>query len=563
MTQENVSTFIANTLYQQDVRYVFGVSGGSIVPFFHTMKYGTAITAVLAKHEQGAAFMADGFARVSRQIGVCCTTSGPGATNALTGIYSANMDGSPVLALTGQPSQGSFGKGPAQDSSGIGHALNSPDIFRSATRYSEMLMSASLAPQMLSDALSRMREGRGGAAHISLPANLLSTALATAPLALRASARPSASSAEIEQLANLLVNAKRPVILAGNGVRLSGAEEALAALADHLQIPVATTLKGKGAFIETSPLSLGVYGSVTVQAVEWLLSPETDLLLVLGSALGEVATGGWPEALGLHEVTVQVDIDAGSLGKAYAFDHLVQADVRTFLEQTLETVETIAPARARRASVNPERLSAQAYQGSSQQLATAAVVRALSERLPASAKLFVDIGNCFSWAGELIEVTTHNSFFVPIGAGSMGCSIPMAIGGKFASPEDPVVALIGDGAFMMCALELHTAVEYDRPIVVVVLNNSGHGMVYGGETILWGQEVLSRYRQRVDIATVATGLGAEAHQIDTLDQFEAALTAALASHKTVVLDVHVDIGDIPQALSQRVNTLKQYFGKSA
>lgn len=563
MNAANVSTFITSTLRDLGVRYIFGVSGGSIVPFFRALQETPGITAVLAKHEQGAAFMADGFARVSRHIGVCCTTSGPGATNALTGVYAANIDGSQVLVLTGQPSLNSFGKGPLQDSSGVDQALSSPEVFRSATRFSEMVLSPQQAPQLLYNALRAMQNGHRGAAHLSIPANLLAAPVDSLCSVPHPVSPPATSIKTLKQLAKLLVSAKRPVILAGHGVINAQGEFALAALAEFLQIPVATTLKGKGAFLEHHNLSIGVFGSFTTQAIDRILSPDTDLLLVIGSSLNEVATGGWPPALNDHAVTLQIDISPSSLGRNYAFDHLIQADARIVLEELLPLVIDETTARPALPPQHAPRLKSHDVQPPGTPLKPQTVALCLSEHLPSTAKLFIDAGNCLSWAGEFIETRAYNSIFVPIGAGTMGCSIPMAIGGKFACPDRPVVSLIGDASFMMTAMEIHTSIEYERPIVIVVLNNGGHGMVYGGERILWEDEVLSRFQSRVDIAALANGLGANACVISTLAAFERAFTDALASDTTTVLDVHVDIEEMPVALTQRVNTLKQYFGVSS
>jgi acetolactate synthase-1/2/3 large subunit len=564
---------LLHALEEEGVSHIFGVPGGPLVPLYEGLAERQSIQHILAKHEEGAAFMAEGYARVHRGLGVCCATSGPGATNAITGIASANSDSIPVLCLTAQVATHAFGKGAVQDSSGGNRCVNVVDMYRSATKLSVMLDNAQQMPHMVRHAIRTALTGRPGAVHLNLPADVVKHPV---PLASAATGRyytqsvPAGDRHAIQNVARALHGARRPVILAGHGVNISGAWSPLQRIAEMANIPIATTLKGKGAFSERHALSLGVFGfGGHPLAEEYLLSDEIDLLLVIGSSLGEFQTNSWDPRLSYQRTMIQIDIDPLEIGKNYPIDMSIIGDASSVLEALayelvtfpgkIHNQTTSALAQAR------EKISrfyhAEELQEQAQVLKPQALVAKMNEILPEETLLFVDIGNCISWIGQYYEAKQAGSVFMAINLAPMGYAIAASIGAKIAAPDKPVVAFVGDGAFAMNGMELHTAAEYHVPVIWVVLNNGGHGMVHNGETLLTGRSLASVFRVPLDVSAIARSLGIQAFKATSLAEFSDSLTYALALQEPCVIDAIVDIKEIPSALLRRVNTLNAFFGQ--
>ncbi|HET8843049.1 MAG TPA: thiamine pyrophosphate-binding protein, partial [Ktedonobacteraceae bacterium] len=479
--------------------------------------------------------------------------------------------------LSAQASTAFFGCGPLQDSSGGHWNIDTVDIFRSATKFSGMLHSAQQTSHVVRRAIRTALTGRQGAVHLSLPANLMrqlvppqqAAAISTSPF--RSAARYAGECEALQRVAQLLLKAQCPALLVGHGVHRAGAWEALRRVAEALEIPVATTMKGKSALVETHPLSLGVFGFGGHPLAEaYILSEDIDVLLVVGSSLGELQTNGWDPALTRHRTVIQIDIDPLEIGKNYAVDASLVGDAALILEELAERLESEAPVKPRG---NPllERLRsqherfyrAQDLQEGQELLKPQAVVTRMSEMLPGETLLFVDNGNGMSWVGQYYVARQTGTIHCAMSVGSMGYATAAAIGGKLAAPHRPVVVLVGDGAFAMNGMEVHTAVDYDIPVIWVVLNNGGHGMVYTGEKLLSGRSFCSVFRKPLDIAGVASGLGAQAFKIRTLEEFTQSLVQALALHRPCVLDVMVDLEEVPSTLQRRAETLKNFFGMKA
>lgn len=560
---------IAEMLKAVDVTYLFGIPGGPILPLVAELSHQGALIPILAKHEQGAAMMADGYSRVSRHVGVCFTTTGPGATNAVTAVASAQADSIPLLLLTGEIAQNIFGKGGLQEGTGVGRRLNLVELYQSVTKFSAMVPCAEQTAFMVATALRHAMTGRRGAVHLSLPANVYRMPAGNALGQTSAIANPPCCVPEttaLERAARTLAHADYPCILAGHGVNLSKAWQSIQRLAEMLSAPIATTLKGKGAFREDHPLSLGVFGlGVSQRADALLLSNTPDVLLIVGSSLGEWQTSNWDPALAVNRTVIQIDIDPTEIGKNYPVDIALIGDLAPSLRLLCDAITQHG--RTQKTSPvyhqPPANIRARDLQGDAAVLLPQAVTASLCERAGKHAILFVDAGNCLSWAGEFYTTSIPGRFHVGIGMGTMGHAVPAAIGGKLAAPQLPVVALVGDASFMMTGVEVHTAVEYRVAVIWIVLNNSGHGMVHNGEKLLYGKPIFSDFRQAVDIVAFARAMGARAESVSTLDAFEQTLDAALHAHQPFVINVQVDMEQIPSILRHRVGMLKNYFDTSA
>jgi acetolactate synthase-1/2/3 large subunit len=571
MLSMTVIEVILRVLEEEGVTHIFGVPGGPLVPLYQALAERQRIQPILAKHEEGAAFMAEGYARVRRGLSVCYGTSGPGATNALTGVASAYSDSVPLLFLSAQVSTSAFGKGALQDGSGGNWNLNIVDIFRSATKFSTMLSNPQQTPDLMRRAIRTALTGRQGAVHLNLPADLMKQSVLTDELSTvrhRSQTPFAGDPTAIATVANLLFAARQPVFLVGHGINLAGDWEPLVRIVEACNIPVATTPKGKGAFPESHPLSLGVFGlGGSPLSDAYLLSEDVDLIIFVGTSLGELQTHGWDPRLARNRKVIQIDIDPLEIGKNYPVDASIIGDARTILralaDQLPSPVHTgisrsnplLESIRAR----HPRYYRADELQGTASELKPQALVARMSEIVPSETLLFVDNGNCVSWVGQYYVAREPGSIFIALNVGSMGYAVAAAIGGKVAAPQRPVIALVGDGAFAMNGMEIHTAADHGIPVIWVVLNNGGHGMVYNGETLLCGRSFSTVFSKPLDVALIARGLGVQSYQARTLEEFSESLERALQAQMPCVIDAYVDIEEVPYALRRRVDTLQTFF----
>lgn len=569
----NAIHVLLRALEEEGITHIFGVPGGPLVPLFEALAERQCIQPILSKHEEGAAFMAEGYARVSKGLGVCCATSGPGATNALTGVASAYSDSIPVLFLSAQVSTHAFGKGAVQDSSSGNWNVDIVDIYRSATKLSLMLQNAQQMPHLIRRAIRTALSGRPGAVHLNLPADIVkqpTTTEVVSTLKYRPHSVPMGDMQAIQHAAWLLHNAKTPAVLAGHGINISGAWTALQRIAEGASIPVATTLKGKSAFPERHELSLGVFGyGGHPLAEEYLLSDNVDVLLVVGSSLGEFQTNGWDPKLAHNRAVIQVDIDPLEIGKNYPVDVSIVGDANSTLSTLADELASLPRPLLQRPNGTFAYLRKQIgrhydsreIQGEASVLKPQALAALMNEVLPDDTLMFVDNGNSFSWIGQYYEARRTGSIFMATNVASMGYAVAAAIGGKVAAPDKPVVAVVGDAAFAMNGMEVHTAADYNIPVIWVVLNNGGHGMVYNGETLLTGKSFVSLFRKPLDVSAIARGLGVRTFKATTIEEVEESLRQALAIQEPCVIDAFVDLEEVPRSVQLRAETLSAFFGQ--
>ncbi|WP_129311550.1 thiamine pyrophosphate-binding protein [Streptomyces sp. L2] len=557
---QSVATFLVRALAQAGVTHVFGVPGGPLMPLYEALEDCPGIEPVLAKHEEGAAFMALGYAQVTGRLGVVCGTVGPGALHALTGVASATADGVPVLALTAQVNSSCFGRGGLQDSSGGNWSVDTVDAFRSATKLSALAVRPAQVPRLLALAMRSAYAGRPGGVHVSLPADVLTGRLeASTPNGIRRPAVVAPDPSAVSQLTGAVQAARRGVVLAGQGAKLSGTGPALVRFAEALSWQVATTLKGKSVFPEDHPLSAGVFGfGGTARAHDAMLATDVDTVFVVGSALGEFATDGWDPRLVQGRRLLRIDIDPLRAGAGFEADLHVTGDATAVMDALL--AELHAPP----ASAVPSPLPAPvAPPHEHSPLRASAVMTLMNQLLPKDAIIFADNGNCLSWLGQNFVSRPPGAIHVSLNVASMGSSAGSAIGGQIAARNRPVVALTGDAAFAMSGMEIHTAAELGLPVVWVVLNNAGNAMVHNIQQGLFGRSVGSMYRSPLDVAAIARALGAESTVATSLAEFQEALLNALASPTPSAIDVRVDPDEVPWALSGRITTLRTAFSPSS
>ena len=569
----NTAELMIDMLCQVGVKYIFGVPGGAIedlnTAIYHNKE---RVSPILCKHEAGAAFMADGYARVSGQLGVCCATAGPGASNLITGLATSSGDQIPVLALTGQVATSVFGKGAIQESGSEG--VNITNIFRNFTKYSGMLITEKRAQYMLQKAVRLAMTGPSGPTHLNLPTDLMKKEVEQQQIcSFKADARLFDDEG-VKEAAKLLVAAKRPVIIAGWGVILSRAANELLELAQLLRVPVATSPKAKGVFPESHPLALGVLGFAgNPRAKEYIIDNEVDVMLGVGTSFSEMMTSGWDERLKPGQHLIHIDIDAEKIDRNYHASVGLVGDARMNLKELSKAVVDERSLRGLRIDVNStvERLTRRRddqapdnedFASREQLYHPQKLVLDIQAAFPNDTIYFADIGTSMAWAIRHMTIDRPYSFYVALGFGSMGYAVAAPIGGKLAMPERPVVAMVGDGSFLMNGYEVATAVNHDIPVIWVVFNNAMLGMVYHGRRLFKTpipDGIPSRFK-RVDHAMVAEGLGARGIHIDKSNPITPELAQEIIrAGRPTVLDVWIDDEIVPP-IHSRISTVDKHFG---
>jgi len=531
-------------LKRQNVEVIFGIIGGAILPI-HDVLYDAEIRHILTRHEQCAAHAADGYARASGRPGVCMATSGPGATNLVTGIATAYLDSSPVIAFTGQVNTFS-----ANSSYMIGRdAFQEADIIgitTPITKYNYQVKKASEIPRTVKLAFHLATTGRPGPALIDLPKNV-QTEIDEMEFSDNIEVRGYKPKTEphpiqVKKTVKLLLEAKRPIVLAGGGVIISNASPELLALAELLMMPVATTLMGKGCFPENHPLSLGDVGMHGTRAANKLIL-EADVLLAVGTRFSDRTTGTLdqfcPDAKMIH-----IDIDAAEIGKNVEVDVPIVADAK----ETLRVIHQLLVHQLKQRENSPwfnrvKELKEQVQSemdSSKCDLKPPILIKELRKILPANAILTTEVGQNQMWAALHFETHKPRTFISSGGLGTMGFGFPAALGAKVACPGCAVVDIAGDGSFRMTEQELACSVMEKIPVTVIVLNNSMLGMVAQWQRLFYDRRYSAVKLGSVpDFVKLAEAYGAQGVRVGSLKEFSEAMKKALKSEVTTVIDVPI------------------------
>ncbi|WPD21006.1 MAG: thiamine pyrophosphate-binding protein [Candidatus Electrothrix scaldis] len=565
----NTAEIIVEVLGKTGVKYMFGVPGGAIEDLNTALYHNRhGILPIVTKHEEGAAFMADGYARLSGHLGVCYSTAGPGATNLITGLVSTYADQIPVLALTGQVPTSVFGRGAIQESGSEG--INLTDIFNNFTKYSSMLVSEGRTQYMLQKAIRLALSAPEGPVHINMPVDIIkrSVELKKVELPIDPGGTRLLDVDKASRATELLTNAKRPVIIAGWGVYLSRAMPELLELAELLQIPVATSPKAKGVFPESHELSLGVLGFAgSLLAKNYIIDNDVDVLLAVGTSFSEMMTNGWDDHIQPTKHLIHLDVDIEKIGKNYHVSLPMLGDPKMNLKKISQLVKTnnsTGNRRATRSNLKELRqllTEEEPFTSQSNLYHPAQLVLDIQHFFPVNSIFFADIGTSMSWAIHYMIIDHPASFFVSLGYGSMGYAVAAPVGAKLAAPDRPVVAIVGDGSFLMNGFEVATAVNYNIPVIWVILNNAMLGMVYHGRRLYKEAvpEAMESCFQRVDYVKIAEGLGARGIRLDaTTPVSEVLVTDILESGVPTVLDVWIDDQAVPP-IHSRITTMDNHF----
>lgn len=535
---------VLKALRENGVKFVFGYTGGAIMPVFDEMEKQKCFTFIMSRHEQGAAFMAQGVSRASLstpapQTGVCMATSGPGAMNLVTGIADAYMDSVPVIAITGQVATGVIATDAFQESDVVG-------VMLPLTKQAYMPLNAEDIEETVHEAFYVATTGRGGPVVVDIPKDIQMKHTEEGYKFDPKRYEPDlpgfyyASLPDRDKLQDavrMINRSERPIILCGHGVLTAKAGEMLRTLAEKYRIPVAFTLHGLSTFPVDHPMSLGMVGMHgTVEANRALMN--ADLIISLGMRFDDRVTGNL-EHFGVNARVIHVEIDSSELGKNVPANVAINADVAQVLKVLLGDPELTAKPRQRwfaridadRAE-NADKVKAEiaAGIGKGGQLLMKTVASRLSEYTKGRDILVSDVGQHQMIFARFYNFQTTNSWFTSGGAGTMGCALPMAIGVKLVRPRERVWAVAGDGGFQMNIQELGTIMAYDIDVKILLMNNGYLGMVRQWQTLFYDGRYAGTPMMNPDFSAIAAGYGIPHRKVEKIDQIDDAIGAA-ADHK--------------------------------
>ncbi len=536
---------IIKSLTDQGVDVVFGYPGGVLLPLYDVI-YDSDIKHILVRHEQCAAHAADGYARASGKVGVCIGTSGPGATNLVTGIATAYMDSSPIIAIAGQVSTPLIGNDAFQEVDTLGMTMP-------ITKHNFQAMHADEIPGMIKSAFYIANTGRSGPVVLDLPKDVQQEDFdfeRAKPMELPGY-KPTKKGhpLQVKRAADLILGCKKPVILAGGGVILSGSSSELLKLSKILGAPVATTLMGKGSFPEDNPLSLGMLGMHGRKVANFTVD-DCDCLIAVGCRFSDRTTGSVPKFAENAKI-VHIDVDPAEIGKNVDVDVPIVGDAKIVLQSLLRTisqknvsasVNTAAWAKhvSEFRKISMPRLSFDDIPMKPQQ-----VIKEISEAITDDTIVTTDVGQNQMWMAHYFTSKIPRTFLSSGGLGTMGFGFPAALGAKVAKPETDVVAVCGDGGFLMVCQDLATISEYNIPIVICVLDNRYLGMVAQWQKLFYNNRIShTELGALPDFVKLAESFDVNAEKVEKPGELKEALKIALRSGEPTLLDIVIDPDEI-------------------
>lgn len=549
-----VSELIVRYLEHLGVEVLFGMPGAHVLPIYDRL-HGSGVKSVLVKHEQGAAFMAGGYARASNRVAACIATAGPGATNLVTGIANAYADRLPVLVITGETSTYIFGKGGLQESAGEGGAIDQVTLFAGLTRYRKLVERTDYLGQVLNQASRALLGPDPGPVLLSIPYNVQKELVDAAVLEQvhvpHAAAAAPLQAGPVPELARLMREARYPAIVAGYGCIRAGARGEVTRLAESLNIPVATSLKGKGVVPEGSELALGSLGVTSNGGAYRYIADQADLVLFLGAGFNERTSHLWDTRLLDGKRLAQVDRDATQLGKVFRPDVAVHGDIREVVAELLDRLGDCAPKHLDRLAAHRQALAAPDAARSGERARfhlMEAFFRHLARRFPEDALIFDDN---IVFAQSFLDVSHANHYFPNSGISSLGHAIPAAIGAKFFFRDAPAFAILGDGGFQMCGMELMTAVNYRVPLNAVVINNGSMSLIRKNQFQLYGERYIDCDFVNPDFGLLAASFGMKHYRVETEADLDALFAEADLAGGLNLVEILLDKHVFPSYLSAR------------
>jgi acetolactate synthase-1/2/3 large subunit len=534
---------IFECLLREGVEVMFGYPGGAILPTYDAMSKYPQIKHVLVRHEQGACHMADGYARATGRVGVCIATSGPGATNLVTGIATAMLDSSPVVCITGQVARPYIGTDAFQEVDVTGITLP-------ITKHNYLVDDITELPYVMREAFYIARSGRPGPVLVDIPKDVQNQKIEfvypEGEIRIPGYRPPAtASEHDVREAQELINNAERPVILAGHGILMSGATNELRELAERAQIPVALTLLGKGAMPENHPLTLGMMGMHGEAAVN-LAIQKADLLIALGMRFDDRVTGNL-KTYAPHAKKIHIDIDPSELNKNVKVNVGIAGDVRTVLTQLLPGV---------RSTTHPEWLNCIRdweedaderdilNRDTGDMLLAAQVINDLWKFTGGDAVTTTDVGQHQMLEAQYYPHQRPSTLITSGGLGTMGFGLPAAIGAKFGRPDEEVWAIVGDGGFQMTMCELATAAQENVNVNIAIINNGFLGMVRQWQELFHESRYNSTPMFSPDFVKLAEAFGIPARRVTRREEIEEAVNFARSVDGPTLIEFVVEKEDM-------------------
>lgn len=526
--QMNGAQYIVQTLKQQGVTQIFGYPGGAIMPLYDAL-YDGSVEHLLCRHEQAAALAAVGYARASGQVGVCMATSGPGATNLITGLADAMLDSIPVVAITGQVPMAAIGTDAFQEVDVLGMSL-------SCTKHSYLVENVEDLGDIIAEAFEVARSGRPGPVLIDVPKNV-QVALVEPRPALPCHTAPNAlNEAALAEANAMLADARRPVLYVGGGVGMAGAEAELREFARRCRLPAVTTLKGIGTLDPDDELFLGMLGMHGTKAAN-LAVQQSDLLVVIGARFDDRVTGKL-DAFAVHAKVIHLDKDAAEFGKVRHAHVGLDAELQAVLPRLGQGKADIDDWRDQCKALKAEH--GWRYDHPGEAIYAPLMLRQLSEALDDNAMVSCDVGQHQMWVAQHMRFTSPRNHLSSAGLGTMGFGLPAAIGAKLARPEHTSVLVSGDGSFMMNVQELGTLKRARLPVKMVLLDNQRLGMVRQWQELFFD----GRYSETIltdnpDFVAMAAAFNIPGETITRKEEVEPAIQRMLAAESAYLLHVRI------------------------
>ena len=524
----NGAQWVVHALRAQGVETVFGYPGGAIMPIYDAL-YDGGVEHLLCRHEQGAAMAAIGYARATGKTGVCMATSGPGATNLITGLADALLDSVPVVAITGQVASPFIGTDAFQEVDVLGLSL-------ACTKHSFLVQSLEELPRVMAEAFEVASSGRPGPVLVDIPKDIQVAHGELEPHFSTVGNDDAFPHAEVEEARQMLAQAKQPMLYVGGGVGMAQAVPALREFIAVTQMPATCTLKGLGAVDADYPYYLGMLGMHGTKAAN-LAVQACDLLIAVGARFDDRVTGKL-NTFAPNAKVIHMDIDPAEMNKLRQAHVALQGDLNALLPALQQPLD-INAWRQHTADMRAEH--ARRYDHPGEAIYAPLLLKQLSDRKPADSVVTTDVGQHQMWSAQHMTYTRPENFITSSGLGTMGFGLPAAVGAQVARPNDTVICISGDGSFMMNVQELGTVKRKQLPLKIVLLDNQRLGMVRQWQQLFFQE----RYSETTltdnpDFLTLASAFGIPGQHITRKDQVEAALDTMLSSEGPYLLHVSID-----------------------
>lgn len=528
----NGAELVLKVLQQHGVDTIFGYPGGAIMPIYDAI-YASPVKHYLCRHEQGGAFSAIGYARSSGKVGVCLATSGPGATNLITSLADAMLDSVPLVAITGQVSQAVMGTDAFQEIDVLGLSL-------SVTKHSFMVRSVDELAATLNEAFAIARSGRPGPVLVDIPKDVQLAAAAEPDSAATPQSRAlNTSLAQSAKARQLIANAKKPMAYIGGGVHMAGAMPQLQDFLAQSPMPSVTTLKGMGSVAKDNPYYLGMLGMHGTQAAN-IAVQQCDLLICLGARFDDRVTGNL-QKFAPNAKVIHVDIDPAEINKVRFAEVSFLGDMRQILPAIASSTDC-SDWLAHCSSLKQQH--GWRYDHPGERIYAPLMLKQLSERMPDNSVVCCDVGQHQMWVAQHMRFSHPRNHLSSGGLGTMGFGLPAAIGAKLARPQDTVIAVSGDGSFMMNVQELGTIKRFRLPVKIVIIDNQRLGMVKQWQQLFFNE----RYSEtdlsdNPDFVALAAAFAIPGHSVTRKDEVESALEAMFTWPGPYLLHVRIDEKD--------------------